>query len=141
MHTCAGTHTHTYMHTHTHTHKNKLGFTGGQSTLWTQYHAAWKIPYSFHLLLGSFPSIALETVPMFMMVLSHLFKKYCQQERLSRVYLSPLYTFLLRVVSNVVSLALCPLVVSQAPQHFRSSEVQASCGSCSARQSVSGYFP
>ena len=102
------------------------------------------------LLLRSFPSIALETVSMFMMVLSNLFKKYCQQERLSRAYSS--YTFLPRVVSNVMSLALCPLVVSQAPQHFRSFEVQASCdgrsfevqASCDgsfACQSVSGYFP
>ena len=34
------------------------------------------------------------------------------------------------------SLALCPQVVTQAPQHFRSSETQASCDGCFARQSI-----
>ena len=33
-------------------------------------------------------------------------------------------------------LALCPQVVSQAPQHFRSSEKQAICEGCFARQSI-----
>ena len=36
----------------------------------------------------------------------------------------------------MVSLALCPQVVSQAPQHFTSSETQATCDGCFARQSV-----
>ena len=35
-----------------------------------------------------------------------------------------------------MSLALCPQVVSQAPQHFRSSKKQATCQSCFARQST-----
>ena len=35
-----------------------------------------------------------------------------------------------------MSLALCPQVVSQAPQHFRFSEKQATCEGCFARQTI-----
>ena len=35
-----------------------------------------------------------------------------------------------------MSLALCPQVVSQAPQHFRSTEKQATCEGCFTRQSI-----
>ena len=42
----------------------------------------------------------------------------------------------LQAISGVMSLALYPQVVSQAPQHFRSSEKQAACESCFAHQSV-----
>ena len=44
--------------------------------------------------------------------------------------------FLLQAVDGVVSLALCPQVVSQASQHFRSCEKQATCEGCFARQSI-----
>ena len=40
---------------------------------------------------------------------------------------------LLQATDGVTSLALCPQVVSQAPQHFRSSETQSACGGCFAR--------
>ena len=50
--------------------------------------------------------------------------------------LSSLSTPLLRVIDGVISLAVCPLVVSQAPQHFRSSEMQASCDGCFSHQSI-----
>ena len=43
---------------------------------------------------------------------------------------------LLQVISGVMSLALCPQVVSQAPHHFRSSKKQAICEGCFARQSI-----
>ena len=43
---------------------------------------------------------------------------------------------LLQAIDGVMSLALCPQVVSQAPEHFRSSEKQATCGGCFSRQSV-----
>ena len=36
---------------------------------------------------------------------------------------------------RVMSLALCPRVVSRAPQHFRFSVTQAACDVCLARQS------
>ena len=140
MHTHAHIYEHAQTHTHINTHKRmnwdllvSKAPCGHSTMLLGKSHS------HSTLLLRSFPSIALETVSVFMMVLSNLFKKYCQQQRLSRAY--SLYTFILRVVSNVVSLALCPLVVSQAPQHFRSSAVQASCDGSFARQSVSGYFP
>ena len=41
-----------------------------------------------------------------------------------------------QVINGVMSLALCLQVVSQAPQHFRSSEKQATCEGCFVRQSV-----
>ena len=43
----------------------------------------------------------------------------------------------LQAIGGVMSLALRPLVVSQAPQHFRSSEMQTTCGSSFACQSIS----
>ena len=45
-------------------------------------------------------------------------------------------TSLLQAIYGVTSLALCPQVVSQAFQHFRSSEKQATCEGCLVRQSV-----
>ena len=42
---------------------------------------------------------------------------------------------LLQVIDGMMSLALCPQVVSQASQHFRPSERQAICEGCFARQS------
>jgi len=41
---------------------------------------------------------------------------------------------------GVVSLALCPQVVSQASQHFRSSEKEATCEGCFAQQSISSVI-
>ena len=43
---------------------------------------------------------------------------------------------LLQAIDGVMSLALCPHVVSQAPQHFKSSEMQATYDGCFARQSL-----
>ena len=43
---------------------------------------------------------------------------------------------LLQAIDGAMSLALCPQVVSQALQHFKSSEKQATCEGCFARQSV-----
>ena len=37
---------------------------------------------------------------------------------------------------GVMSLALCPQVVSQTPQHFRSSEMQTTCDGCFFPQSI-----
>ena len=59
---------------------------------------------------------------------------------------------LLQAINGVVSLALCPHVVSQVPQHFRSSEKQATCevsffppgyllGRFSSRRHVQGSTP
>ena len=47
---------------------------------------------------------------------------------------------LLQAINGVMTLALCLQVVSQASQHFRSSEKQATCEGCFARQSVCSVF-
>ena len=49
---------------------------------------------------------------------------------------SPFHGSLLQAIDGVMSLALCLQVVSQASQHFRSFEKQATCEGCFARQSV-----
>ena len=75
-----------------------------------------------------FPKLPLKWVPMFVrltMALSRPFKEDRQALPLSTALSTPL------------SLALCPQVVSQASQHFRSSEKQATCEGCFARQSTS----
>jgi len=40
-----------------------------------------------------------------------------------------------QAIDGFMPLDLCPQVVSQAPQHFRSSETQVTCGDCFAHQS------
>ena len=49
----------------------------------------------------------------------------------------PLSTPLFQAIDGVMSLALCPLVVFQAPQHFSSSETQATCD---GRMAVDAHF-
>ena len=49
---------------------------------------------------------------------------------------SSFHASLLQAIDGVMPLALCPRVVSQALQHFRSSEQQATCDGRFARQSV-----
>ena len=81
--------------------------------------------------ISSFPRAAFETVPMLIrlpMTLSRPFKED------SRALLPCLY--LLQAINCVISLALCLQLVSQASQHFRSSEKQATCEGCFSRQSV-----
>ena len=43
---------------------------------------------------------------------------------------------LLQEIDAVMSLALCPQLVSQTLQHLRYSETQATCEGCFARQSI-----
>ena len=89
--------------------------------------------------LRSFPNVAFETVPMFVSVIDDG-PLSSFQERSSSA--SSFHASLLRVISGLMSLALCPKVVSQASQHFRSSEEQATCEGCFARQSIcSVIFP
>ena len=49
---------------------------------------------------------------------------------------SSFHAFLLQAIDGVMSLALCPQVVSQDPQHLNSSETQATCDGCFSRQSI-----
>ena len=82
--------------------------------------------------LRSFPNVALETVPILvwlMIALSHPLKEDC--------WALPLSTPL----SSRRSMVWCPWlcarkVVSQAPQHFRSYDTQATCGGCFVCQSI-----
>ena len=56
------------------------------------------------------------------------------QERSSSA--SSFHASLLQAISGVMSLVLCLQAVSQAPQHFRSSEKRVTCEGCFARQSI-----
>ena len=48
----------------------------------------------------------------------------------------PLSTPVLQAIDDVMSLPLCPQVVSQVSQHFRSSEKQGTSEGCFTRQSI-----
>ena len=54
---------------------------------------------------------------------------------------SSFHASLLQAIDGVMSLALCPQVVSQASQHFRSSQKQATCEGCFARRLSARSFP
>ena len=47
---------------------------------------------------------------------------------------SSFHASLLQAIDGVVSVAVCLQLVSQAPQHFRSSETQSCCDGCFSRQ-------
>ena len=82
--------------------------------------------------LRSFPNVVFETVPMFIwltMAISGSFKEDCLALPLSM----PLSS---RQSMVVKPLALYPQVVSQAPEHFRSSKKQATCEGCFACQYI-----
>ena len=51
------------------------------------------------------------------------------------------HTSLLQAIDCVISLALCPQVESQVPQHFRSSEKQATCEGCFVHHYLLSHFP
>ena len=55
---------------------------------------------------------------------------------LSRKIIEHFLFLCLSLIDGVMSLALCMQVVSQSPQHFRSSETQPACDGCFAHQSV-----
>ena len=122
-------------------------------------------PYALHppSPLRSFRSnVALETVPMLVLIDDGPFSPSSQGRSLSAfLFLLPLSLCLsppgeidsvmslalfpqvvstslssFQAIDGVMSLALWPQVVSQAPHNFRSSETQAACGGCFARQSV-----
>ena len=99
------------------------------SSVW--YMRSEKPIYALHPVSQSFPSVAFETVPMFVslaMVLSRPFR----EARLALLS-TPLSSSWSLVV---MSLASCLQLVSQAPEHFRSSEKQTTCEGCFARQCI-----
>ena len=81
-------------------------------------------PYTLHSISQKFPQHCLwnsSNVHLIMMALSFLSGKIIK---------CLLFPHLIQAINGVVSLALCPQVV--APQHFRSSEIQATCDGCFA---------
>ena len=117
--------------------------TGQSSSRW--YLCARKSPYAFHLVSQNvhqrcLPIICLtddETVPVARLIDYGPLSSF-QGRSFSA---SSFHASLLQVIDGVMSLALCPQVVSQAPQHFRSSETQATCEGCFDRQSICSVFP
>ena len=81
----------------------------------------------------SFPNVALQTVPMFIRLTMAL---SCLSRRSSSA--SFFHASLLQAIYGVVSLALCPQIVFQAPQYFKFSETQATFEGCFACQSICG---
>ena len=84
----------------------------------------------------SFPDIALETGPMTNVHLIDDNPLLFFQGRSSSCSTSSFLASLLQAIDGAMSLALCQQVVSQALQHFKSSEKQATCEGCFACQSV-----
>ena len=78
--------------------------------------------------LRSFPNVPFEMVPMFVWLTEENWDS--SQERLCST--SSFHASLCQAINSVMSLALC--LVSQAPQHFRSSEKQVTCEGCFAHQ-------
>ena len=79
-----------------------------------------------------FPSVTVETVLMYVWLTMALSRPFKEDSRTS----SSVYASLLQAIDGARSLALWPQVVSQAPQHFWSSETRATCDGWFARQSV-----
>ena len=87
--------------------------------------------------LRSFPNVAFETVPM-------LKQSQCLstddvplssfQGRSSSA--SSFHASLLQAIDDVMCFALCQQGISQAPQHFRSSETQTTCDDCFVSKSL-----
>ena len=82
--------------------------------------------YVFHPIFRSYPNVAFETVPMFASLTMALSRPLKENRPAS----------LMQAIDGVIYLALCPQIVYQAPQHFKSSEKQAPCDSCLAYQSI-----
>ena len=79
----------------------------------------------------SFPNVVLVTVAILVWLKQGLFCPFgedCQAVPFS------MPQSLLQVINSVTSLALCPQVVSHAPQRFGSFEMQVTCDGCCARQ-------
>ena len=123
-HTHARTHTRTRTHTHTHTHTHTRLDSSVQGGTYALGKAHWRSALS----LRSFPNVAFETVPVYVCTSDGPLVLSGRSSSASSFHAS-----LLQAISGVMSLALCPQVVSQASQHFRSFEKQTTCEGCFAR--------
>ena len=94
---------------------------------WVQFSSGWYLraqesPYALHPVSGVSPMLPLKQFQCWsgwqwpFLVLSRKIVEHFS-----------FYASLLQAINGEMSLALCPLVVSQDPQHFRSSETQATC--------------
>ena len=82
------------------------------------------------------PNVAFETGQVFVCLTLALSRPF-KEDRL----MLPLPTHIPSRQSMVLmSVVLCPQVVSQAPQHFRPSEKQGTCEGCFARQSINSVI-
>ena len=98
------------------------------------YLCARESPYALHHVSHEFPQCCISkssNVGLMMFDNGPFSSSQGRSLSASLFYASPL-----QAITCVMSLALCPQVVSQAPQHFRSSETQAACEGCFARQSI-----
>ena len=95
------------------------------------YLCTWKSPYVLHPVSEKFPQSRLWDRYNVWLIDDGPLQSF--QGRLSSA--SSFHTSLLQAVDGVMSLASCPQVVSQAPQYL-SSEKQATCEGCLARQSI-----
>ena len=82
----------------------------------------------------SLPIVALEAFPVFCTIDHMALSRPFIQGRSSSA--SSFHASLLQAIDNVMSLPLCPQVVSQDSQHFRSSEKQGTSEGCFTRQSI-----
>ena len=94
--------------------------------------------YVLHTVSQKFPNVAFETVPMFVWLTMALALSSFQGRSSST---SSFHASLLQAIDGVIRLLLFVQVGSQAPQHFRSSETQATCEGRFARQSSWSFPP
>ena len=79
-----------------------------------------------------FPNVAFQKVQMFVLADDGSVSSFGGRSSSA----SSFHASLLQTIDGVTSLILCPHIMPQAPQHFRSSEMQATCNGCFAYQSV-----
>ena len=96
------------------------------------YLCAWKGPYALHPVSQKFPQCPLQNGSSVHLIDNGLLSSF--QGRSSST--SSFHASLLQTIDGVMSLAFYPQVVSQAPQHFISSEKQATCEGCFAHQFI-----
>ena len=107
------------------------------SSILLQFSSRWyvcarKSPYALHPVSQKFPQSCLSNGSNVRVIDDGPLSSF--QRRSSSA--SSVYASLLQAIDGVMFLALCPQVVPEGSQHFRSSEKQATCGGFFAHQSV-----
>ena len=109
-----------------HTHSSSVNF----SSRW--YLCARKSTYALHFVSQKFPQRWLWNGSNVHLIDGGPLSSF--EKRSSSA--SSFHASLLQAIDGGMSLALCPQLMSQAPQNFRSSEKQAICEGCFACQSI-----